>query len=483
MKLRLKRALIGGNVLLVIALAVLLAVVTNYLAVKHRVRFDFSPDRYYVLSGATHNMLSHLSGTVQAIVLLDMNHELSRDVRRLLKEYEYAADKFSVEYVDPHRDIARAKELTLQYDIPGPGVIIFRANDNDRTKLVSVNELATYDYAPVLSGRSKTMESFRGEQVFSSAIFSLIQDKKPTVYFLAGHGEHRIDDFSQLAGYSMIGRLLEKGNINARTLQLADSPSIPRDCNVMVIGGLKRPLTHIEAEIIKKYLDNSGRLLLMADTGLETGLEKTLESWGVRLGSDRVVGTTLTGRELLVNNYGNHPITAPLKNMTTIFNIPRSVQPLMPFGQSSDQSLDKPRVVILSASSEEGWSEMSYYQNPPKFDAGVDRPGPIPVAVAVEKGNLPVDVEIIPTRLVVIGDSTFVSNGALLAGYSPDFFINSLNWLLERKDAPTFVPKIPSKVLLNINRQRLQWTYIATVFIMPALVALMGLAVSLKRRK
>jgi len=481
MKLRLKRALIGGNVLLVVVLAGLLAVTTNYLAVKHRVRFDFSPDRYYTLSGATLNMLGHLSGAMKATVFLDMNHELFSDIKRLLKEYEYASEKFKAEYVDPHRDIARAKELALQYNIPGPGVIVFHAND--KTKLVSAGELATYDYAPILSGHPKIMASFRGEQVFSSAIYSLIQDKKPVVYFLSGHGEHRIDDFSQYAGYSMIGRLLEKGNINAKTLQLADSPSIPKDCDVLVIGGLKRPLTHVEAEIIKKYLDDSGRLLLMANTGMETGLEKTLETWGVRLGSDRVVGTTLTGRDLLVNNYGAHPITEPLKNMTTIFNLPRSVQPLAPAGQSADQSADKPRVVILAANSDEGWAEMSYYQNPPKFDAGVDRAGPVPVAVAVEKGNLPVDVEIKPTRLVIIGDSTFISNGALLAGYSPDFFINSLNWLLERKDTPTFAPKIPSKIRLNVDRKRLQSAYIATIVIMPALVALMGLVVSLRRRK
>ncbi len=481
MNLRLKRALIGGNVLLVVALAGLLMVVTNYLAVKHRARLDLSPDRYFALSGATLTMLDRLSGPVKATVFLDMNHELFSDIKRLLREYEYASPRFSAEYVDPHRDIARAKELALQYNVSGSGVIVFHAND--KTKLVTASELATFDYAPVLAGRPKAMASFRGEQAFSSAIYSLIQDKKPAVYFLAGHGEHRIDDFGQNAGYSMIGRLLEKGNINVKPLQLANSPSIPKDCDVLVISGLKRPLTHVEAEIIKKYLDNSGRLLLMADTGLETGLEKTLEAWGIRLGNDRVVGTTLTGRELLVNTYGNHPITEPLKNLTTIFNLPRSVQPVLQAAQPADQSADKPRGVILAACSEEGWAEMSYYQNPPKFDAGVDRQGPVPVAVAVEKGNLPVDVEIKPTRLVVIGDSTFVSNGALLAGYSPDFFINAINWLLERRDAPTFAPKIPSKIRLTIDRKRLQAAYLATVVIMPALVALLGLAVSLRRRK
>jgi len=481
MRLRVKHIIMRGNALFAMALAVLLAVMVNYLAVNYRLRLDFSPDRFYALSPPTVSMLRNLTGPVRAIVLLDMENELFSDLKRLLKEYEFAASKFTVEYVDPHRDLGRAKELALQYDIPGPGVIVFSAND--RNKVVSVNDLATYDYTPMLKGRSKEMTSFRGEQVVSSAIFGLAQKRVPVVYFLAGHGEQRIDDFSQHVGYSMIARLLEKGNIQSRTLLFAESPSIPKDCDVLVIGGQKKPLTHIEAEVIKKYVDDSGRLLFMADSGVETGLEKVLETWGIRLGTGRVVGATLTGRELLINSYGDHPITERLKNLTTIFNLPRAVQTAATAGQPSDKSADKPRVMVLASSSDEGWAEMSPNQNPPKFDTGVDRPGPVSVAVAVEKGGLPVDVEIKPTRLVVIGDSTFVSNGALLAGYSPDFFVNSLNWLLERKDAPTFVPRIPSKVSLNIDQRKLRIVYIATILIMPALVAFIGLAVSLQRRK
>ncbi|MFA7158383.1 MAG: Gldg family protein, partial [Kiritimatiellia bacterium] len=89
MRIRLKRAIIGGNAAAAVSLAVLLMVATNYLAARHRVRFDFSPDRYYTLSEATVNMLSRLSVPVKVVVLLDMNHELFRDVKSLLKEYEY----------------------------------------------------------------------------------------------------------------------------------------------------------------------------------------------------------------------------------------------------------------------------------------------------------------------------------------------------------------------------------------------------------
>ncbi|MDD5484124.1 MAG: GldG family protein [Kiritimatiellae bacterium] len=481
MKLRAKRALMKGNALVVIGLAVILAVMINYLAVQHRVRIDISPSRYYALSAATLNILRNLTVPAQAIVFMSVNHEEFNEVKQLLKEYECASRKFGVEYVDPHRDLARAKELAGQYNVAGPGVIVFRAGN--RTKTVAVNELATYDYAPLLAGHPKVMTSFRGEPVFSSALFSLMQDRSPVVYFLAGHGEQRIDDFSQHAGYSMIARLLEKGNIQPRTFHISEGPSIPKDCDVLVIGGQKKPLTHVEAEMVKKYLDDSGRLLLMADSGVETGLEKVLETWGIRLGMDRVAGTTLTGRELLISHYGNHPITEQLQNMATIFNVPRSVQPLAPDAQSLDQSADKPRVMILAATSDEGWAEMTFYQNPPKFDAGVDRRGPIPVAVAVEKGSLTVDVEIKPTRLAVIGDSTFVSNGALLAGYSPDFFIHALNWLLERRDAPVFSPKTPPRVRLNIDQKRLRVIYIVAIVALPAMILAIGLAVYLGRRK
>ena len=93
-----------GNALLAAALAILLAVMVNYLAARQRVRLDFSPDRYYALSPTTRNMLNRLPGTIEVDVFLDLNNELFSDVKRLLKEYEYASDKINVEYIDPHRD-------------------------------------------------------------------------------------------------------------------------------------------------------------------------------------------------------------------------------------------------------------------------------------------------------------------------------------------------------------------------------------------
>ena len=480
MQLRLRKVFLRANALFAILLATALAVMVNYLSVKHRARFDLSLDGYFSLSSATTDILSRLNTSVHAVVFLGMDNELFGDIRRLLREYEFASPRIIVEYVDPHRDLARAKELSTRYDVPGSGVIVFHAEG--RTKIVPVSEVAAYDYTPVLSGKPKVMTSFRGEQVFSSAIYSVMQERKPAVYFLTGHGEQRIDDFGQNTGYSIIARLLEKANVSVKTLDFAQAGAIPKDCDLLVIGGQKRPLTHVESEIVRKYIEESGRLLFMADAGVETGLEPLMDAWGVRLGNDRVVGMTLTGRELLVSDYGDHPITERLKGLTTIFNLPRSVRPASSVASAPDHPADKPQVTALASSREDGWAEMTHAQNPPKFDAGVDQPGPVPVAVAVEKGNIPGDAAIRPTRLVVIGDSTMVSNGSLLSGYSPDFFVNAANWLLERPGAPVLTPKTPSRVRLKLDKNRLRIISAATTIIIPALVVLAGFAVSLRRR-
>jgi ABC-type uncharacterized transport system involved in gliding motility auxiliary subunit len=450
----------GLNAVIALVLAAGLAVALNLLAAKHPWRAELGRIRYFSLSATTRELLNRLPVDVRVVVFLSSEHELYRDIRRLFKEYEYASDRLRVEYIDPHRDLARGKELVLRYDVTEPDVVVF-ASDGMK-KVVPV------------------------KQLFSSAIQSLMQAKKPVAYFLTGHGERQITSYDQVFGYSIVARNLRRDNIEARALNLGETPAIPQDCDVLVIAGPIHRLTRAETDMIKAFLDNSGRLLLLLDAGMDGGLAGLLEDWGVRLADDRVVGLTLTGRELLIASYGNHPITDRLAsaNIVTIFNGPRSVQPLAATNAPPAQSVDKPRLTALALSSQEGWAEMSPNQNPPRLDAGVDRPGPISVAVAVEKGPpRGMDVEIKPSRMVVAGDASFISNGALLAGYNTEFFMNAMNWLLERTDSLPIPAKMPGRIHIVMNRQQFQMTFGVIVVAIPAFIAAVGLLVWLRRRR
>ena len=477
-----KRWLTGLNVWFTLGLSALLVLMANYIASHHPFRFDVSHARHYVLTAETKNLLDHLTTDIRIVVFMSSEQELYRDVQSLLREYAYASDRLHVEYVDPHRDMVRSKELALQYDLREPNVIVLDAGVRRRN--VPVADLADYDYTPTLAGRAKVLRRFCGEQALSTALQGLLQVRKPVVYFLTGHGERQADNFDPYTGYSIIARIMEKNNLEIKPLSFSGVSAVPADGDALIIAGPTKRLTHPEVEMIKTYLNNHGRLLLLADAGLDSGLEEMVELWGVRLGSDRVVNSATAGRQLLVTSYGEHPITAQLKNVTTIFTMPRSVQPIVGTNGAADKPADKPRVAILASSSDQGWAELSVNQNPPKFDPGVDQPGPVPVAVAVEKGPVPgMDVELQPTRLVIVGDSMLVTNGALLGGYNPDFFMNALNWLLERQETLVIAPREPATIQVALDRDHLRRLSAFVVAGLPGLVVLLGLIVWVRRRR
>lgn len=484
MKLRFtfKRWLTGLTVWVALGLAALMVLMVNYLSSQHPLRFDVSRVRHYALTAETKSLLSNLSADIRIIVFMSGEQEIYGDVQSLLQEYEYASARLRVEYVDPHRDMVRSKELALQYDLREPNVIVLDAGV--RRRIVPVADLADYDYTPTLAGRARVLRRFCGEQALSTALQNLLQTRKGVIYFLTGHGERQTDNFDPYTGYSIIARAMEKNNLEVKPLSFSGVSAVPADGDVLVIAGPTKRLTDPEVEMIKAYLNNHGRLFLLVDPGLDSGLEKMLELWGVRLGSDRVVSSATALRQLLVTAYGEHPITTRLKNVTTIFTMPRSVQPLVGTKGTADKPADKPRVSVLASCGDQGWAELSVNQNQPKFDPGVDQSGPVPVAVAIEKGPVPgMEVELQPTRLVIVGDSVLVSNGALLGGYNTDFFMNALNWLLEREETVTIAPREPATIQVALDRGQLRRLSALVVVCLPGLVVLLGLVVWAYRRK
>src|SRR4051794_37048975 len=117
------RTAIGFNVAAQIFLIFVIIAFANTISYRHFHRWDYSHDRNYALSPKTRNLLSHLDQPVRAIVFFTSAQILAKDVSGLLREYDYASNKkFTVEYVDPFRNLTRARELAEHYK--------FGENDN-----------------------------------------------------------------------------------------------------------------------------------------------------------------------------------------------------------------------------------------------------------------------------------------------------------------------------------------------------------------
>lgn len=466
-----------------VLLAAALLVMCNYLAFRHYHRADWSRMQYYALTDKTRSLLASLTNTVHVAVFFQAGHELFEDVDNLLREYEFTAGpRLHIERVDPDRNLAQAEALARRYHVDQVNVVVFDCDG--RMKVVTVDDLAQYDYSALPYGGRPVKQAFLGEQAFSSAILSVTQARQPVLYALTGHGERSIEDFDPRRGFSRIAQQIRQDNIELRTLALGETGSIPDDADALLLANPQKPLAPAERNMLRDYLDQKGRLLLLLDALTDHGLTPLLVSWGVRVADDVVVDATrtLSGRELFVHEFGDHPITARLENTAVVFLLPRSVEPIDETVDGADVA-DRPRVTGLAACSESGWADTTPEESPLRFDPARDTPGPVFVAVAVEKAPPPeAGVTIPPTRMVVIGDADFVANGGL-AGANADFFLSALNWLLEREQLLSISPKPAALNRLVLDRRQLRMVFWLAVVVLPLAVATIGSLVWIRRRR
>jgi ABC-type uncharacterized transport system involved in gliding motility auxiliary subunit len=489
--LRQRRLVIGANVLVQIVAVLALVVMANWLASRHYLRFDWTKSGYYKLSEKTKQELASLKEPVDVVVFLpasggrDYIEKVLDDVRNLLKEFQfYGKDKLRVEYVDPQRDLARAQQFVKEYNLDSPDVVIFASGG--RHKYVRLDEMVDVENDPADTEEGR-VKWFKGEGLFLSAIQTVTEEESPKVYFLTGHGERDPEDFDQTSGYSEIARYIKRDNITVEKWNLQEKQALPPGAGAIIIAGPRKPFSQAELNLLQQYLKNKGRLLIMFDPRDQSGLEPFLKRWGVQVDDDLVMrkagmllGTELLDVNTVVADYAPHPITAKLADTNTQFPYARSVRRAQP---TEDATADQPRVTELIKTSPEYWGETDVDNEHPTFDPSKDIAGPLPLAVAVETSKPQgVDVDIGVTRMVVVGTSRFVDNSDL-GGGNLDFFMNSVNWLLQREQLVAVSPKVPDEFRLDMSPRQQMAVYILVMGGMPLAVGIIGFLVWLGRRK
>ena len=496
--IRFRRPLGWLNVAVSSLLAIILAGMVNFLALAHPVRVDISTLGKAPLSVTTARTLESLKSPVRVILLAPSGEALARNARRVVEKYRHVHPALGVEIVDEGGDLVRTRELVEQFKLRESNVLI--VTYGRRIKVLPLREMVRSHEGPTRYGqRGSTFYSALDEEL-NSALYSVSREHLPAVYFLTGHDERRLSDFADYRGYSEITGIIRDRHADVRPLFLELTGRVTNDCSVLVIAGPARSLATWEVAKIRDYLIRGGRLMLLLDSGHATGLETLLEEWGVVLGQNRVIGSrnaTLLpeSRErasalgmgaVSVIRYGAHPISEGLDGLVSTFVLPRSVEALTGSGARGNLSdmADKPRVTPLAFTSDQSWADVDLRQNPPQFNEGYDAKGPVCIAACVEKGvPSEITMDIKPIRLVVFGDSQFAANRCL-AGGNEAFFINALEWLLERDAVSTTSTEQRGLYNLQIESDGRLLTFLVIVVAVPVmLVALMGVVALVRRDK
>lgn len=498
----------------------------NYLGSKYYTRGDWTSSQIYTLSEKSLNLLRGLDRPVEFIVFVVPDNPLYLPVKELLERYAAASQEVTVREIDPERDLVQAQKLVDQYQVERQNVVVVASGDDRR--VIDASDLAEWDFSGMQQGLPERLKGFRGEQAFSGAILELTEASKPKLAFTTGHGERGIDDSSP-EGLSELEGLLGADNFELISWPSLTEPEVPTGANLVVVAGPKVGFLPTELEALDSYLASGGRVLLLLDPQLrgsglvDLGMAAWLRDHEVALGDDIVVdpdrAILFSGLETFsVDSYGNHPLTDPFRQagVPVLWSLARSVTPV-----GGDEGASGTEATTLLRTSVGGYGETNLAALPDLEKDDADTPGPVSLAVAVagpvatptsspEVSSPSADAKPGTTaaaepsaagdeaaavdeagktddakhwRLVVFGNSSFLSNQLLDSLGNAALASNLLNWLAQRDTLLGIPAREPEHVRLNLTGAQVRGVHWLVLGLLPGLAVVAGIAVRYRRRR
>lgn len=464
-----------------------------YLATLYPLRADLTEARMYSLSTQTIDMLKRLDKPVRVTFFHD---PMMRETVELYEQMARQTDKLKVDYFDPVTNPAQARMMGVQF--PGTSVM-----ESEGRKLQ-------------VQGGSETD--------IGNGILRISQGATQTVCFLEGHGEadafsleshdHQEGDSGHSHGFgsklvvheshgmAKAKNALEAMNYTVRKVSLLQRKARALDeCAVLIVAGPKTALLSIEVEEILRYLNQGGNALLMMDPFVKTGLDPIVNRYSIQPDDDIVIDDAshfwADPSAPAITDYNRHQITRDLP--MTFYPGARSLSPTAKRTPGSN-------VVPLANASLKSYGETD--PSRAAFDEKTDNKGPRTLAVvASRRPPTPGDKLVIPeglpdnlreamikqksdgdnevtavSRLVVFGDSDFATNSFFHILGNGKMFLNVVNYLAAKENLIGLQPRTFDIPRVNLTNLQIKGTVFLSIVLVPALLALIGLAVWWKQR-
>ena len=374
------------------------------------------------------------------------------------------------------RDPGKIQKIKNQFNVTDWDTVIVKVGEE--TKELKENDMGDfkfehnyYDY-----GQKKKLVLFKAEQALTSAILELQNPEQKHVYFTVNHGERSILS-KEDRNYSIVKEYLERDRVLCAPLELYRlSDMTETNCDLLVIAGPTRDFLEEEVEVLRRYIMQGGRALIMMDPNSDcASIPKLLTSCNINIGDDVTVDPTTriagTGWfDLVIPTYPEHEITKNLDSLS-IFYMARSVMEINPDNKDY-------LVTPFLQTTADGWGETKYHGTSYHFDEKTDLPGPVTIGAAVENKRTGL-------RLVVIGDADFADNFYAERPISNrDIFLNACNWAMQREYLVSIGPKTIQEIRsLKLNRKQISLIRTLVIVLVPALALSLGLLVYVRRRQ
>ena len=247
---------------------------------------DLTETGRYTLGEETTKILAKVDGTVFATYLERPGSRTSDPLRQMaieqLRVYGYHTNKVQVRVFDDVREndaatrYLQSKGVTSTSSGESDDVIVFSfAAAGREVAQGKQKELKVEEFAFAKAGSADGQPRWLGERVITSAIQELVFVQLKA-YAVGGHGERGLADQMRQARERLRAQNIE---VQDRPLDLASSPKVPDDCDILLILGPETDYQPGEVAAIRTWLDKGHALFVTVDPSMTrrtTGLEQNL---------------------------------------------------------------------------------------------------------------------------------------------------------------------------------------------------------------
>jgi ABC-type uncharacterized transport system involved in gliding motility auxiliary subunit len=235
-----------------------------------------------------------------------------------------------------------------------------------------------------------------------------------------------------------------------------------------------------EIQLIEDFIFKyQGPVFFLINPGEGKELKPLFQRLGISLGNDTIVDTvsTVMGGDYfmpVVARYPEHAITKNF-NYATFFPLTRSLSTVSPTPEDI-------QVSFIAATSPNSWGEMNYNEES-KTDRIIknpqDKPGPLDIIAAIkisgERGS--------QNRVVISGDSDFVTDKYYYFSANGNLFNNIISWLTDQGELVAISPRTSAPSTLSLSKSQSTLLFFYTLVILPLFVFLTGIGIWIYRRR
>jgi ABC-type uncharacterized transport system involved in gliding motility auxiliary subunit len=429
--------------------------------------FDMTAGKVFTLSEQSLQSVAGLSEPVEIIAIYPRDGA-DPMLSSLLAQYAKASPLITVNYMDAEREPGRLAAANIGVAAVTNGTVIVRSGDTSK-----------FVYQADMFQDTPEGKVFWGERELTGAIRYVTAATLPKVYFLEGHGEAAITE-----ELSKAQAALELAVYAVEPLSLVKAGRVPEDAAMVIVASPRSDLGEGELAALEAYLAAGGKAMFLVNPFNTNDLtlvnfNALLNQFGIDISNNLVVeedqySHVANNKLYLIPGYAFHTVTRALAEAKRYVLLPIAQGVLV-------KDVDPARITQepLLASSPKAWMRTDLTVAS-ETQTGQDVAGPIPLAYAVTRQAQAAGAS--DSRIVTVGNATFIYNENLDANANRDFFLSSVRWLLGGRGEETISPRVIGAEKLIVRGGDFVKLAVISLVVLPAIAFAGALLIFTLRR-